>query len=96
MRNVINTTGSYIVKLLKSVYPESSHQKGNIFSNFFNVLSIWDDRYSLNFLWKLFPDVCRTNPYALCLKLIQCCITIIAQWNWKKKFWMPINISKKY
>ena len=40
MRNVINTTGSYIVKLLKSVYPESSHQKGNIFSNFFNVLSI--------------------------------------------------------
>ena len=60
--------------------PESSfHKEKSSFFFFFSFISIWDDGYSLSLLWYSFHDVCKSNHYAIHLKLIKCYMSIISQ-----------------
>lgn len=52
------------MRVVKRVNPKSSHQKEKMFTNL---------------LWPLFHDVCKSNHYAVHLKLTQCCMSIISQ-----------------
>lgn len=48
--NMINSAVYYNWKLLR-VNPNSSYQKGKIIFYFFNSVTTWDGRCSLNLLW---------------------------------------------
>ena len=50
----------------------------------FNFIPIGDDGCSLNVLWSSFPDVCKSNYYAVYFKLGQVFVSIIYTRNWKK------------
>ena len=65
------------MRVVKRVNPKSSHHK-EIFFNFFNFVSLWDDGYSLNLLWYIY-DVCKSNNYDVYLTLIQFFMLIISQ-----------------
>ena len=79
------------MKVVERINSESSHDKEKyLFVYFFNFVSIWDDQCSLNFSWSSFQIVCKSNPYAVHLKLIQCCMPVITQYKWKeKKYGLP-------
>ena len=64
---------------VKTVNSNSSHHKGKYIFCFFKFLSIWDDKCLLNLLWESFHGVCKSNHYAVHLKLVQCCMSIISQ-----------------
>ena len=55
------------MKVVKTVNPEFLSQ-GKHFFYFFNFVTIWGDRCSLNLLWSSFHDVCKSNHYAGHLK----------------------------
>ena len=74
--NIMNTAVCYTRKLLR-VNPKGPHHE--IFFYFFNFVSIYDDGCSLNLSRQSFHDVCKSNHYAVYLKLIQCCMSIISQ-----------------
>ena len=49
--------------------------------HFFSFVLILDDGYSLNLLWKLFLEVCKSSWYGVHLKLIQCFVSSISEYN---------------
>ena len=40
---------------------------------------------SLNLLWPSFLSVSKSDHYAIHLKLVKCCMSIISQYNWREK-----------
>ena len=79
MIKIINTVVLFMLYMKVMIAnPESSpHKEKSLFS--FSFLSIWDDRYSLSLLWYSFHDVCKSNHYAIHLKLIKCYMSVISQ-----------------
>ena len=51
--------------------------KITFFVSLFFFLSVWDDGCELHFLWTSFHNIWRSNLYVICLKLTQCCVSII-------------------
>ena len=65
-------------KAVKRVNPKSSHHQKKVFFRFF--LNFGDAGCSLNLLWQPFHDACKSNHYAVHLKLIiHCYMSIISQ-----------------
>ena len=67
---IINTAVCYM-KVLR-VNPKNSHHKENIFSYFFNSVSIFDDGYFTELIVIIIASCIKSNLYAIHLKLIQC------------------------
>lgn len=69
--NIIDTAVCYIRKLLEN--PKSSHDKENFF--LFNFVSKGDDGCSLAIIFSYVSQI----MYAVQLKLVQCCMSILTQ-----------------
>ena len=69
----------YTWRLLREWIRRVLIARENIFFYFFNFVPICDDGCSLNLLWSSFHDVCKSNHHAICLKFIECCMSIISQ-----------------
>ena len=70
--------------------------QGKMFFYFFNFVSMQDDGWSLNLLWKLFHDVCKSNHGMLCWMLscsitpdswdpLDCSLGILCPWDFSDK-----------
>lgn len=57
--------GTYQISSRDAIYTRKNHKK----KSFSLILCLWDDGYTLNFLWQSFHDVGESNHFAVHLKL---------------------------
>ena len=75
MMNIINTAVYSMWTLIRELIQKFLQKKKNTF------MSVWDDGCSFCLSWLSGHKVCKSNYYAVQLKLMKCCMSIVIQYN---------------